>query len=284
MILYPFGLTMPGRSKGEALTREQFTGQLRDNEPGFNLDYFKARYYDPAMGRFLSVDPLADKMPSWTPYHYTFNNPLVFTDPDGRMPIGSLSPIRINLFPGATFEKSKIAFAAGNPAKAAILFLGAVFNEASGDPDPFTIDPNPISGGTKAGIKFGASMLKGLAKFGDDAILFAKLPKSGAIDPNNILFSQGSISGTFREGGKISDLVRGLKDGTIDPSSVPAIRIVELDGKTFTLDNRRLNAFQEAGVPIRFEKLDEIPQDQLFKFRDYFEGKTDGTTVRIRGQ
>ncbi len=74
---------MPGRSKGEALTREQFTGQLRDNEPGFNLDYFKARYYDPAMGRFLSVDPLADQYPGWTPYAYVLNNPLRYNDPTG---------------------------------------------------------------------------------------------------------------------------------------------------------------------------------------------------------
>ncbi|TVR17216.1 MAG: hypothetical protein EA391_05405 [Balneolaceae bacterium] len=83
---YPFGLTMPGRSKGEALTREQFTGQLRDNEPGFNLDYFKARYYDPAMGRFLSVDPYADLFPDQSPYNYVYNNPLLYSDPTGKYP------------------------------------------------------------------------------------------------------------------------------------------------------------------------------------------------------
>ncbi|MGY6561400.1 MAG: hypothetical protein ACXITV_04785, partial [Luteibaculaceae bacterium] len=35
---------------------------------------------------FLSVDPLAFKMPSWTPYHYTFNNPISFVDPNGMEP------------------------------------------------------------------------------------------------------------------------------------------------------------------------------------------------------
>lgn len=33
---------------------------------------------------WLSVDPLAHKFPSWTPYHYVHNNPVNMTDPDGR--------------------------------------------------------------------------------------------------------------------------------------------------------------------------------------------------------
>ncbi|MEJ2054918.1 MAG: RHS repeat-associated core domain-containing protein, partial [Calditrichaceae bacterium] len=33
--------------------------------------YFGARYYDPEIGRFLSVDPLAKRHPYLTPYHYT---------------------------------------------------------------------------------------------------------------------------------------------------------------------------------------------------------------------
>ena len=36
--------------------------------------------------RFLSVDPLAHKLPQWSPYAFSLNNPILFIDPDGRFP------------------------------------------------------------------------------------------------------------------------------------------------------------------------------------------------------
>lgn len=64
-----------------------FTGKERDAETG--LDYFGARYYSGAQGRFSSPDPpFMDQMEgdpqSWNMYSYVRNNPLRFIDPTGR--------------------------------------------------------------------------------------------------------------------------------------------------------------------------------------------------------
>jgi len=63
-------------------TPYKFNAKELDCESGYY--YYCARYYDPRMARFLSVDPLAGEMPSWGSYTYTFNNPLTVIDPDGR--------------------------------------------------------------------------------------------------------------------------------------------------------------------------------------------------------
>jgi len=41
-------------------------------------------YYDPAVSQWLSVDPLAEKYPVFTPYNYVMNNPVRLVDPDGK--------------------------------------------------------------------------------------------------------------------------------------------------------------------------------------------------------
>lgn len=44
------------------------------------------RIYNPSIGKFLSVDPLAHEYAMWSPYTYVIDKPILFVDPDGRDP------------------------------------------------------------------------------------------------------------------------------------------------------------------------------------------------------
>ena len=64
-------------------TPYKFNGKELDEETG--LYHYGARYYDPRIGLFMSVDPLADNNPDKTPYHFVSNNPINRIDTDGAL-------------------------------------------------------------------------------------------------------------------------------------------------------------------------------------------------------
>lgn len=62
-----------------------YTGHVQDGASG--LTYMQQRYYDPAIGRFLSADPVeadSNTGSNFNRFWYANNNPYSFTDPDGR--------------------------------------------------------------------------------------------------------------------------------------------------------------------------------------------------------
>jgi len=70
---------------GAGLDARRFAGEERD---GTGLDYFGARYFSMATGRFTSVDPIVSPAAlgdpqKWNRYAYARNNPLRFVDPTG---------------------------------------------------------------------------------------------------------------------------------------------------------------------------------------------------------
>lgn len=78
---YPFGAMFAQNNLQNNLYL--YNGKELNNEFFENYDY-GARFYDPVIGRWHSVDPLAEKYYNVSQYAYCMNNPVKFIDPDGK--------------------------------------------------------------------------------------------------------------------------------------------------------------------------------------------------------
>jgi RHS repeat-associated protein len=80
----PYGEINRTDSSGPDITKFKYTGQEEDKESG--LLYYKARYYDPALGRFLQADSIVmpESLYGMNRYMYVDGNPVKWKDPSGN--------------------------------------------------------------------------------------------------------------------------------------------------------------------------------------------------------
>ena len=101
---YPFGGIFASTGNVQPY---KYNGKEVDTKKGLNWHDYGARHYDAALGRWLVVDPLAEKSQEFSPYSYCLNNPIKFIDPDGKDAVISIKGNTITITANIILTGSK---------------------------------------------------------------------------------------------------------------------------------------------------------------------------------
>ncbi|TDK49535.1 hypothetical protein E1898_02905 [Algoriphagus formosus] len=88
----PWGLELTGLGYQYGGIKENkylYNGNEIIRDLNLEIYDFKSRFYDPAIGRFNSIDVLADhpNQIGLSPYQFRWNNPIKYNDPNGECPL-----------------------------------------------------------------------------------------------------------------------------------------------------------------------------------------------------
>ena len=254
---FPYGQVQSG-----GLERYGFTGQ--ENDVDTELMYYGARYYSPEYRVFVQPDTMLPdpyNPQALNRYSYCLNNPVKYTDPSGNFVQLIVAGVKVvstvidygwNVYDFAT-DSWTIVNPNSNAFDKEVAKIGLGLNIASELLDPDELSPvnTPADDIARKALKNQISkelkqeVLENAAK---------NAGKGGFIDPTKVRYTQNSISKYFKNSDQpVDKLVEGLKSGTISPSEIPPIKIFEMNGGIYSLDNRRLYAFKQAGIDIPYE-------------------------------
>ncbi len=233
---YPFGLKHKGYNNAVTSTnialKRKFGGKEFQDELGLDWYDITARNYDPAIGRWMNLDPLAEQMRRHSPYNYAFDNPIYFIDPDGMMPYGPGDPPAGTPDPVGYAKKQATSFLSwvgsglesvsnsiSNGADAVADFFynnGESFNAPSGRPSDSGRDGSTGVAYTSKNSQGDQSLMdKGNAATeqasADDVVKIAGLVKTGNKGPTGRPMSTTNSASTAKT--IVTNLKKGMGDG-----------------------------------------------------------------------
>ncbi|WP_192350457.1 DUF6443 domain-containing protein [Algoriphagus sp. Y33] len=306
---YPFGMTIAGLdySYENNSNRYLYNGKERQSDLGLNLYDYGARMYDPAIGRWSVVDPMADSYQAYSPYNYTLNNPIKFTDPNGMWvdgPNGGFftdDPREISDFMGSqqrnegndkTYEGGTLPEHSVNAPRAFDGVLGRAADKWRDNNLGYSTYGKRASEGLgyqtqwsqdfKVFVGVGYGMINNMlfASLGtlgylDDAYGTYSAAK-GVLNTSEIHFMQSSIKNTTGNFTVLGN-AEALANGSLNPNVLRMNVWKDASGKVWTLDHRRLGAFKLSGLeqaPIQWAN----PSSQMWKMTT----TNGGTSIKLK--
>ena len=223
---YPFGSIFAGTT-GPDKQSYKYNGKELDLMHGLNLYDYSARYYESSIGRFTSVDPLAEMYYNISPYAYVANSPIKHIDEEGKW----INNVIGGIFGAAVEYGSQVAV---NVAKNG-------FNS-----DAFTKNIDLVDIGVAAiegAITSGASVAKNVVKK-------AAITATAEVIKNTI---DGGTDGSGKVSGKINDVKSVIKNTAIGLTTDVITKGIVPKGKingnvTTTSKTKVANALKNAGV------------------------------------
>ena len=211
-------LTGTGSGAAPSLTTRGFTGHEHVDAVG--VIHMNGRIYDPALGRFLQVDPFIqdpENPQSWNAYTYVFNNPLRYTDPSGmlgveeRQWLGAIVAI-VAIAAGQSWI-SQATFSSSLMANAALVGMYAAAGAASG-----AISTQSLRGGLLGAMTSVMTAGMGISMGANPALRIGMMALTGGVmarlqggDFGSAFLSAGLIAAFMPSVGRIvNDLSRTL--------------------------------------------------------------------------
>ena len=253
-------LEIGGETGGMELARPgasqpyRFLGNELYTSNSLGLYDFNARMYDPALGRFLSVDPMAEGYRHLSPYAYCAGNPVVYADKDGQV----IGRVVVGAVVGAAINGG-IALLSGESGREV---LGAAARGA-------------IEGGV-AGLTFGMSMGTTLAgKIAVSAAVGAatstasstvgQLVESGSVDGREVAADAavGAVTGGASQVFPLNKLEKASKKATSNLSPSNYVETARKEVKKEWRSSGKGLSGQAARTELRKEVSDRA--DNLYK-------------------
>jgi len=229
---YPYGAPRHEQSAASSDPHYRFSDKERDHES--DLHYFEARYYNAAIGRFISFDNGAKRVDVTGPYAYGRNNPLAYIDTRGTDPTNVSEEASTGEKTKADFEAVVKHTAEGLP-KAIVDTNTAAQGLAAGK-GPAFISPDPDqrnkAAGEFAGDVASAFGEKGGEKFLDEMMQHAHI---------GVLIALGASYGGLAYGLALSD--------TDLPVPIPGIPVADNFELKPSIDLSPANGEEDKYVP-----------------------------------